>query len=264
MKLCTSSLKFSHLIDIILKDDSKRFKLFMPQSLNGQIDKMLFFNFCISSSSFKILKLLINHKDAIKTGVINISTVKSLLKNKKLTVQQKTYIYRKLIKHKINITDSFLLKLISKYDQKCIFWLNSSKSLKKNDFILLFNDEINIFNTLFCRKHKVSIIPLLFQRREFKIINFEEYTDFFTEQELIILVNKCLKVNKNYDLNLLDSAIKILINNQSIIDKIDINALSERKIINDDFFSFLNIDIDNILMYKKFSKPIYKNKVKKI
>lgn len=266
MKLCTSSVQFSNLIDIILKDDCKKFNFCCPKNLEGQIDKMPFLNFCISSNSIQIIKGLLKNKELLKTAVINITTIKCLLKNKVFTLKEKTYIYQKIIKYLKNIKDKFLLNLIIKYDIKCISWLNKSKKLNKNDFALLFDNNINIYNISFCRRKNIPIIPLLFKKRKSNIINYEDYTDLFTEKELILLVNKCLEINKDNDLNLnlLDSAIKILINNQSLINKIDINALSERKLVNDEFFSFLNIDIDKILMYKKFSKPIYRNKVKKI
>ena len=131
MKLCTSSLQFSNLIEIILKDDYKKFKLFCPKSLGGQIDKMPFLNFCISSNSLQIINLLLKNKELVKTAKINITTIKCLLKNKIFKLKEKTYIYKILIKYLTNIKDKCLLNLIVKYDMQCICWLDSSQNLNK-------------------------------------------------------------------------------------------------------------------------------------
>lgn len=266
MKLCTSSPKFKDLIEIILNDDNKKFLEKKPKNLSGQIDKMPFFNFLLSSNSFKIMKIIIKNQQLTDTSDINLTTLKLLLSNKYLSISEKTYIYTKIIKRHIMVPEKRLFKLILKDDVKCLFWLNRSKSLKIKDYENLFLEEINEYNVEFCRHKKIELIPLLLKVNKYNIINFEDYTEFLDEDEIILLINSSLKhmKNKDLDINLLDSIIKILINNQNLISKVDIQLLSLQTSLEDNIFSFLNIDIEKILLFKKFSQTKQKFKVQKI
>lgn len=265
MKICSYSPKFKECIPFILNDNVKGFLKNAPDNFFGQIDKKLFLNFCIESNSIKIIKNIIRNQLLTETIKSNKETLIYLLKNKKLTISEKTYIYTKLIKNNKKLTEKLTFNLIFQYDKSVLFWLKNSKSLSNKEYKNLFNSEITEHELDFCRYKKLNIVNLILKSHQKQIICFEDYIDLFLEEELIKLINTGLKnILKEEDINLLDSIIKILIQNQSLIEKIEIELLKKIRINSVELFDFLNIDIEKVLLYKKFSQKKFKEKVKKI
>lgn len=259
MKLCSSSHKYKNIILIILNDDKYKFCKNLPSNLQGQIDKMFFLNFCISSNSIKIIKTIIKNTQLLDTIEINIMTLILLLKNSIFTTKEKTYIYNKIIKTKLEISSEKLFSLLLKYDIKCLFWLKKKKLIiKDKDIKLLFKNEINDYALSFCRKKKIVFIPTLIKMNKYQIISFEDYANVFNDKELILLINEGLKSmhKSGLDINLLDSIIILLKKYQYLIDKIDIQLLNKKFIQEKEIFNFLNIDIEKILLYRKLGKVL--------
>lgn len=269
MKLCSHSAHFKNIIDIVLADDWNNFRKKIPKNLNGQIDKMLFINFCLVSKSYKIIRNILKNQQLRSMINTNKLTLLLLLNDKNLNYSEKTYIYSKIIKNRLKISDNKLFRYIVDTDISTINWLKNSKTIKNSQFYLLFNKGINRNNLDFCRYKFLNINELLIKSGKEQIIYFENYSDFFNEEELLSFVNFSLKIiikQKEKDINLLDSIIQILINNQYLIPKISEDllycSLKEENILN--LFEFLNMDIQKILLYKKFSQTKLKDKVKKI
>lgn len=266
MKLCCCSRGYENLISIILEDNIKNFKLFSLKNYTGQIDKKPLLNFCLESNSTKIIKNLIKNQEFTNTTIINRKTLQLLLKNKSLNISEKTYIYTKLLKKRLKITDKLLLKDIMQNDTQALIWLNKSKNFTQADYQLLCFSELdkNIF--VFLRLKQVNIVKILLKANKIQPINFEDHSHLFSYKELSDFVQDSLNsLNKNnLDINLIDSIIKILINHQYLIDQINIDSLRKVHIENEDFFNFLNLDIERVLLYNKFSQKKFKEKVNKI
>lgn len=265
MKLCSFSPKFKDSLVFILNDNEKKFFEKLPDNFSGKIDNKLFFNFCIESNSIKIIKKILKNQQLTNSIETNLETWTLLIKNKALSTKEKTYIYTKLNKNKTKISEKRLFKVICQYDKNLLFWLNKSKSLNNQNYKNLFFSEIKESEIEFCRRKKLNIVNLLLKAHKRQIICFENYLDLFSENELIELINESLKkLLKEEDINLLDSLIKILINNPKLIDKTEIKLLEKIKVTSFEMFNFLNVDIEKILLYKKFSLSKHKEKIKKI
>jgi hypothetical protein len=265
MKICSYSPQFKNIIPFILEDDSKSFFEKIPKNFFGQIDKKPFLNFCIESNAIKIIKKILINPELTKTINTNKETFFLLISNKKLKASEKTYIYTKIKKNNFKINEKIVFRLICKYDKRLLFWLNKSKFLEKKDYENLFFGEITEFELDFCRKKNLNLVNLLLKSHKKQIIEFENYQNLLKEKELIIFINKGLKnFLKNKDINLLDSVIKILTNNLYLIDKIEKNLLEKIHVDSIEMFNFLNMDIQKILLYKKFSHKKNKETIKKI
>lgn len=266
MKLCSSSPCYKSIINIILEDDIKKFTLSMIKNFTGQIDKKPFLNFCLESEAIKIIKKIVKNQQLNKDIFINKQTIELLLKNKKLSLSEKTYIYTKIIKKKLIVNDGWLLKAIIKYDIRALIWLEKSQKLTYSDYKLLFLVEINLPSLDFCRKKNIDFIKIIIKNNKLQPFNIEHYTNLLTPEELYTLIQKSLSSinNKEVDVNLLDSIIKILIDYQYLIEKIDISLLKKIHLENEQFFNFLTMDIEKVLLYKKFSQKKFKEKVNKI
>lgn len=265
MKVCSYSPKFKNCLPFILNDNVKSFLKNAPENFFGQIDKKLFLNFCIESNSIKIIKNIIKNQSLTESIKSNKQTFFYLLKNKNLKSSEKTYIYTKLLKNNKKITEKSIFNLICQYDKSVLYWLKNSKNLTNKEYKNLFISKITKHELEFCRYKKLDIVNLMLKSHQKQIICFEEYTDLLTENELIELMNTGLrKILKEEDINLLDSIIKILIQNQHLIEKINIELLNKVKVNSVELFDFLNMDIEKVLLYKKFSQKKFKEKVKKI
>lgn len=267
MKLCSYSSNFKNIIEIILQDNVKDFTKNIPPNFLGQIDKMSFIDFCFSTKAYKIIKYIVKNQSLRENLKIKTSTLKLLLDDKNLNSEEKTYIYTKIIKNSLNINKKRFFKLLVEKDIHCIHWLKNN-NLNLNEYLLLFSNGINESNMKFCRKKKLDINYLIVKAHKKYLFDFENNTHFLSKEELLSLVLFSLnEINKSKesDINLLDSIIQILINNQNLITEIPINMLEKSKIKNQlDLFDFLNMDIEKILLYKKFSQGKLKGKVKKI
>lgn len=264
MKICSYSPKYKKCLPFILDDNKDDFLKNEPEDFSGQIDGQLFLNFCIESNSIKIIKYILSNQLLRKTIKINNNTFILLLKNKKITTLNKKIIYKKLSEINYLIEENKLFKLVCQYDKNLLYCLRNINNISKEEYKNLFIGAINEVELKFCRYKNLNIVDLLLQSHQKEMICFENYDDLLSEVEVIKLINESFKlIHKKDDINLLDSILKILMKKPYLIEKVNISLLNKLK-VNLILFHFLNMDIEKVLLYKKYSNKKHKEKIKKI